>query len=199
MSALDVIQKFLIPGKGESWRSHAIQIAVLILTIGVSIFIIVNYRYLDRDEYISLGYVGAFIVSLISSASLVLPVPGLFIIAAIGAAPGFNPVLVGLVAAVGSTIGELTGYGLGFGGRIAVEKVPKYDVVVGWMRKWGSATIFVLSLIPNPIFDVAGIASGSLKFPLWKFLLWGFLGRLPKTIMYAYFGIWFFWLFKSGG
>ena len=197
MSAFDVIHKLLLPQKGESWKSHAIQIAVLILTIGISAFIIINYSHIGR-EYLSLGYLGAFIVALISSGSLVLPVPGLAIIAAIGGAPGFNPILVGLVAAVGSTIGELTGYGLGFGGRIAVEKVPKYDMVVGWMRKWGSATIFVLSLIPNFLFDVAGIAAGALKFPLWKFLLWGFLGRIPKTIMYAYLGVWFSWLMPFG-
>ena len=198
MSALDIFHKLLIPQKGESWKSHAIQLGVLVVTIAVSVFIIINYRQIG-NEYIGYGYAGAFIVALVSSASLVLPVPGLAIIAAIGGAPGFNPVLVGLIAAVGSTIGELTGYGLGFGGRIALEKVPKYDIIVGWMRKWGSATIFVLSLIPNPVFDVAGIAAGALKFPLWKFLFWGFLGRIPKTIMYAYFGVWFSWLLKLGG
>jgi len=119
-------------------------------------------------------------------------VPGWFLIAAIGAV--LNPFLVGLIAAVGSTIGEMTGYGLGFGGRIAVEKIPKYSMVVGWMRKWGSVTIFVLSLIPNPIFDIAGIAAGALRFPLWKFLLWGFLGRIPKSIFYAFIGVWFTWM-----
>jgi membrane protein YqaA with SNARE-associated domain len=198
MSALDVLHKLLTPSKSEGWKSHAIQIAVLVLTLVISAFIIINYRHIGR-EYISYGYLGAFVVALISSGSIVLPVPGLAIIAAIGGAPGFNPILVGLIASVGSTLGELTGYGLGFGGRIAVEKIPKYDTVVGWMRKWGSATIFVLSLIPNPIFDVAGIAAGALKFPLWKFLLWGFVGRVPKTIMYAYLGIWFSWLLKIGG
>jgi membrane protein YqaA with SNARE-associated domain len=59
------------------------------------------------------------------------------------------------------------------------------------MRRWGGVTIFVLALIPNPLFDIAGAAAGALKYPVWKFMLYGFLGRWPKSVFYAYVGIWF--------
>jgi len=198
MEAMQFFTKILSVSGGEGWKTRALQITVLIVTVAISVFIIINQDVI-REEYQNFqnyGYLGAFIIGLITSASLILPVPGWFLIAAIGVV--LNPYLVGLAAAAGSTIGELTGYGLGFGGRIAVEKVPKYETVVGWMRKWGSLTIFVLSLIPNPVFDIAGIAAGALKFPLWKFMLWGLLGRIPKCIFYAFTGIWFSWIFQIG-
>jgi membrane protein YqaA with SNARE-associated domain len=58
------------------------------------------------------------------------------------------------------------------------------------MKRWGSLTIFVLALIPNPLFDIAGAIAGLLRFPLWKFLLVGAAGRIPKHIFFAYSGVW---------
>ncbi len=198
MSAIDLLQKLLMPAQGESRKTHIIQIVVLLVTLGLTAFIILNYQSIERHTHIfrDYGYLSAFLIALVSSGSIVVPVPGVFLLAALGSVHVLNPLLLGLVASVGSTLGELTGYGLGFGGRIAVEKIPKYDLVVGWMTRWGSATIFILSLIPNPVFDVAGIAAGALKFSLWKFMIWGFLGRIPKTIMYVYFGVWFSSIFN---
>lgn len=175
------------PVKPSQWKTRLLQIAVIIFVLGLTAVIYIYRNVLAR--FTVLGYLGAFFISLISSASLVLPLPNWLLIAVLGTA--FNPWLIGLVAAVGGTIGELTGYGLGYGGRIAVERLPKYEQVVGWMRRWGSPTIFVLALIPNPLFDVAGAVAGVLRFPLWKFMLWGFLGRLPKSIFYAHIAIWF--------
>lgn len=170
-----------------SWKTRALQIFLMVFVIALTVVI-----FIYRDYVGSLGvfgYVGAFLIALIGAASLILPVPSWLIIAALGAA--LNPWLVGLVAAVGGTIGELSGYGFGFGGRIAVEKLPYYEKIVRWMMRWGGPTIFVLALIPNPLFDIAGAVAGVLKYPVWKFMLWGFLGRLPKSILYAHMGLWF--------
>jgi membrane protein DedA with SNARE-associated domain len=73
---------------------------------------------------------------------------------------------------------------------MAIPDTKNYERVVGWMSKWGNLTIFVLALLPNPLFDLAGIASGILKYPLWKFFVIGTLGRLPKHILFAYLGYW---------
>jgi membrane protein YqaA with SNARE-associated domain len=110
------------------------------------------------------------------------------LVAALGAI--LNPVLVGIVSGIGGTIGEMTGYLLGYGGRLAVENIGIYTRMVQWMKRWGSVTIFVLALIPNPLFDVAGAAAGSLRFPVWKFILFGAAGRIPKNIFFAYIGVW---------
>ena len=116
-----------------------------------------------------------------------IPVPGWVIIATLGAI--LNPILVGVISGIGGTIGELTGYFLGYGGRMAVDQTGIYPKMVQWMKKWGSLTIFILALIPNPLFDIAGAVAGMLRYPLWKFLLLGAAGRIPKHIFFAYTGI----------
>jgi membrane protein YqaA with SNARE-associated domain len=173
--------------KQSVWKKRLLQIFLMILVIALSVVIFI---YRDWIALLGIyGYIGAFFIALVGSASLILPVPSWVIIAALGTA--LNPWLIGLVAAIGGTIGELSGYGLGFGGRIGLEKIPHYERIVNWMRRWGGITIFVLALIPNPLFDIAGAAAGALKYPVWKFMLWGFLGRLPKSIFYAHVGLWF--------
>jgi len=48
--------------------------------------------------------------------------------------------------------------------------------------------IVALAFIPNPLFDLAGMASGALKLPLWKFLLACVIGKILKMLMFAYAG-----------
>ena len=167
-------------------RERYLQIVALLFVL-----ILCTVLVLHRDKVAELGmygYVGVFLISLITCSSIVVPVPGWIIVATLGAI--LNPVLVGVVSGVGGTIGEMTGYLLGYGGRLAVDKAGIYSRMVEWMKRWGSVTIFILALIPNPLFDIAGAAAGLLRFPLWKFLLFGAAGRIPKHILFAYIGVW---------
>jgi uncharacterized membrane protein YdjX (TVP38/TMEM64 family) len=182
-------------------RSQIYEWTVLIVVILISALI-----FIFRDQLLELknlayfgpvGYLAAFLINLIGSGSIVVPFPSVVLLAVLGTV--LNPILVGIVATVGGTIGELTGYGLGYGGRLALEKLPMYGRMVGWMQQRGSLTIFLLALIPNPFFDIAGAAAGALRYPVWKFLVVGALGRLPKTIMYAYIGDWLIHIFPGLG
>jgi membrane protein YqaA with SNARE-associated domain len=167
-------------------KERYLQILALLFVVALSAFLVINRSKVA--EFAEYGYLGIFLISIISSASIVLPVPSWILVAAMGAI--LNPVLVGIVSGIGGTIGEMTGYLLGYGGRLAIDNVPLYNRLVGWMKKWGSVTIFVLALIPNPLFDVAGAAAGLLRFPIWKFMLFGAAGRIPKNILFAYLGAW---------
>jgi uncharacterized membrane protein YdjX (TVP38/TMEM64 family) len=102
-----------------------------------------------------------------------------------------NPLLTGIFSAVGSTLGELTGYFAGVGGGEIVDKNKKMIKVKGWMDKYGLWVIFVLAAIPNPLFDLAGIVSGASGIPLKKYLLIVLSGKIIKfvTLAYAGFGI----------
>jgi membrane protein YqaA with SNARE-associated domain len=167
-------------------KDRYLQILALVFVIALSVFLVIH-----RAEVVKLqgyGYLGVFLISIISSASIVIPVPSWILVAALGAI--LNPVLVGIVSGIGGTIGEMTGYVLGYGGRLAIDNVALYNRMVKWMKRWGSVTIFVLALIPNPLFDVAGAAAGLLRFPVWKFILFGAAGRIPKNILFAYIGVW---------
>ncbi len=48
--------------------------------------------------------------------------------------------------------------------------------------------VLVMAFIPNPLFDLAGMASGALKLPLWKFLIACAIGKIFKMLIFAYAG-----------
>ena len=166
---------------GVAWR-----ILALVLAVGITLGI---YLYRDRvAQFASYGYLGLFVVSVVGNATILLPLPSL---AATFVAGGIlNPWLVALVSAAGMSIGELSGYLAGFGGTAIVESSnrERYRHLEDWMRRHGFVTIFVLGAIPNPFFDLAGVAAGILHFPLWYFLLACFLGKLVKAVVFAFAG-----------
>jgi len=180
------------------WNSDRyLQLGSLALVIALIIIIIwqrdnIASFALWLAKYPGLKYVGIFIISAAASATLVIPIPGLAMTSLIGtlSVNAWDPLWIGIASGVGATIGETTGYLLGYSGRMAIPDNRTYEKVVGWMKKWGSLTIFVLALLPNPLFDIAGLAAGILKYPLWKFLLVGAAGRLPKHILFSYLGYW---------
>ena len=100
----------------------------------------------------------------------------------------FNPLLVGLVSSFGATIGELTGYIAGRSGRVVIKNNTKFEKIEKWMTKYGMWTIFVLAVVPNPAFDLAGIVSGATKIPVWKYFLVTWAGKFIKFLTFAYIG-----------
>jgi uncharacterized membrane protein YdjX (TVP38/TMEM64 family) len=137
----------------------------------------------DLERY---GYAAVFLVGLISNATLILPVPGLAVSSVLGSV--FNPWVVGLVAGVGQALGELTGYMAGYSGQNWVDEHPRYRRLVLWTQQYGVWAIFLLALLPNPLFDVAGMAAGVLRLPVWKFLLSCAAGKVIKNILFAVAG-----------
>ena len=168
------------------------RLLVRVLTILVVIAITATI-FVFRDEvtgFESLGYLGAFLIALVTGATIVLPVPGIVLIFGLAAVPEYSPFLIGLAAGAGSALGEITGYMAGFGGQLVFENNSTYLRLKEWMIRRGAIVIFILSFVPNPFFDVAGAVAGVLRYPLWKFLFSCFLGKTLRYILVAYFG-WF--------
>jgi membrane protein DedA with SNARE-associated domain len=170
-----------------------LRILILLVVIAISIYI-----FMIRDQaqkFAAYGYPGIFLISVLANATLLLPAPGVAIVFAMGGV--FNPFLVGLVAGAGSTIGELSGYAAGFSGQVVVERTKLYDRIEHWMEHYGMLTIFILAAIPNPFFDLGGMAAGALKMPIHKFLLSCLLGKIIKMWIFAYAGAYSIsWLFN---
>ena len=133
------------------------------------------------------GYGGAFLVNLVGSAAVVVPVPGLAAVcAAVAPNLGLNFVFLAVAGAVGSTIGELTGYLVGYGSQGVMQKSRYYSSIRGWVVRRGGLALFILAVIPNPLFDIGGIAAGSLGYPISRFFLWVGLGKMIKFLIVAY-------------
>jgi len=56
------------------------------------------------------------------------------------------------------------------------------------MQRYGIWAVLLLSFIPNPAFDIAGIVAGAMRMPLWKFLLFCWIGKILKMLVFAYGG-----------
>ena len=172
-------------------KSRLRAIVLLLLTIFLAVAITAGL-FLFRDKVNNLGnygYLGAFLINLITSATVVVPVPGIIALSAIGA--GLNPVLVGLAGAAGGILGEMTGFMVGHEGRKVVQNPGKlYLRLENWMRRWGGWAIFAIATAPLPLFDMAGIISGAIKYPLWKFLLIGWAGKSIKFVILVVAGAW---------
>ena len=163
------------------WQ-HALAI---VIAIGVTAGI-----YLLRDQvqrFQELAYLGAFLTMLLTSATIILPAPGIIFVFALGS--HLNPLLVGLAGGLGAALGEMTGYLAGYGASTIADRVPNYDRIARWVSgRWGLGFIALLAFIPNPAFDMAGLVAGTLRLKWWHFLLAALIGKTTRSILVAYGG-----------
>lgn len=164
--------------------TNILRILALFAVVGITLYI---YSIRDRvEQFAGFGYPGIFLIALFANATILLPAPGVAVIYAMGAI--FNPWGVGLAAGAGGTIGELSGYLAGFSGQAVVERMDIYNRIKPWVERYGGWAILVLSAIPNPFFDIAGIAAGIAKMPLRTFLLFSGVGQFIKMTAFALAG-----------
>lgn len=166
--------------QSKIWRALAL---LFVVGISVAIFLIPKEQ---ANQLAAYGYPGLFLISLLSYATVFLPAPAALIVFSMGA--HFPAWGVALAAGSGAALGELSGYLAGYGGQPVIENVGIYKRMVGWMQRNGRLTVFALAAIPNPFFDVTGIAAGALRMPVLKFLLFCWLGQMVKMFLIASLG-----------
>lgn len=174
--------------RGNLLKAILLLVGILLAAVALSV---VLHHYLPEEkleQYAEHGYLAVFLVTFISSLSVVLPVPGTIVV--ITAAGLWSPPLVALVASVGGTLGEISGYLVGYGGRafIAPEHSQRFEIAQRWMQRRGGLAIFLFALVPFFIFDFIGIAAGVFRYPVKKFLLYAWMGRLPRSFIEVYLG-----------
>jgi membrane protein YqaA with SNARE-associated domain len=166
-----------------------VAIALLVTAFTVAFF----YLGGDGEDLRRYGYAGLFLVNLLGSASIFMPSPAAASVVGGGAflhdflgVPAFF--WVGLVAGLGEALGEVTGYLAGYSGRVVVEDHPHYRRLRGWMERHGTVTMFLLAVVPNPLFDMGGLVAGAVAMPLPRFFLAVLAGKVIKDWYMAGFG-----------
>jgi membrane protein YqaA with SNARE-associated domain len=172
--------------KPES-RLKIIRITTFISVVIVSILIF-SIRN-QAEKYAVFGYPGIFFLSFLAYATVLLPAPGIAIVFTMGGI--FHPLGVALCAGAGAALGETLGYIAGFSTQGIIENTSVYDFFLTWMRKNGPVTILLISAIPNPFFDIAGMVAGALKFSIVKFIVLCWIGETLKMCFIAYTGLLF--------
>ncbi|MBI2965134.1 MAG: VTT domain-containing protein [Chloroflexi bacterium] len=181
-----LLAKNLAPDRIAARWQTTLRFATLALLAGYVVFVGALWLAGAFDVE-ALGYPGVWLFSLIGASSIVLPIPGLAAVcAAASPAIGLNPALLGVVAASAEAIGELTGYLAGVTGGSFIQKNRHYPRVQQWVIKRGGLLLFVMATFPNPFFDVVGMAAGSVRYPIRRFLLVTYAGKAIKSTWVAY-------------
>jgi membrane protein YqaA with SNARE-associated domain len=186
--AAEVVEA-VVAERRRLWRTEYTALCVVAFILAAFAYVV---YVLDADPagLRGYGYLGVFLIPFIGSASFILPMPGLAVIATGGAfldpVFGIPPwIVVGLLAGLGEALGELTGYAAGYGGRAVLEQRRFMGRLEGWMHRQGSVVMFCMAALPNPFFDVAGVIAGVVRMPLWKFFIAVLLGKIVKSMYVA--------------
>ena len=165
-------------------RELAIRIGVIVAVLAFSGLILLNADKLrGLGQY---GYVGVFLLSVLTNATIFVPAPSWVIPIIAGAS--MNPLVVGLLVGTGESLGELTGFIAGASGRVIVQDRERFGRLSELANRHGLALFTVLGFIPNPLFDLAGIMAGALKIPVHKFLAAIWIGKAARALLLAYGG-----------
>jgi membrane protein YqaA with SNARE-associated domain len=177
--------------KKSSRLAYVLAIAGVILTLAMAAAIIIwDEQVTALQQY---GYLGAFFISIFGGATVIIPVPMLAIVFALGGVMPF-PWLVALSAALGELIGALIIYRTGQGAGKAIGgskhgRIQKaYDKMLDLMERRGAITLFVVTSVVNPFFYPAAFACGALRFGLKKYITIVLIGKIIKCMTIVYLG-----------
>ncbi|MDZ4246112.1 MAG: VTT domain-containing protein [Dehalococcoidia bacterium] len=168
------------------WKKKKVWLAILCLVAGIALAVLILLFWGQVQRLGTYGYMGAFILGFLQSAIIILPLPAIVITFALGGV--LNPLFVGIATGTGEMVGALTLYYAGRGGLVVFGETGKqqnYLRIQTWMKKRGTLVLFILSAVLNPFFYPAGIAAGALKFPLWRYVLSIWLGKVIKGTVIA--------------
>jgi len=133
------------------------------------------------------GYLSVFAISLLSSATVLIPAPGLAVVFAMGGA--LDPLTLGIVAGIGSGLGELSGYIAGASGRELILHNQGFNDHLHWFAsRYTYPALFILAVLPMPVFDIAGVIAGATKMPVSHFLGVVISGKIVKHVLVAMMG-----------
>jgi membrane protein YqaA with SNARE-associated domain len=125
------------------------------------------------------SYFGVFLLSFIGTASIIIPVPYTLIIFTLSLTGQWNSALLIVAGGLGSALGELTGYLLGYFGRrvVSEERQRKMTYLVRVFDRYGPLAIFVFALTPLPD-DLLFIPLGIMKYKFYKAFIPSLIGKI---------------------
>jgi membrane protein DedA with SNARE-associated domain len=180
------------------------SLVVFILVFAAALGVATIWTGVNEARFKGLGYFGIFFVNLISTSTFFIPVPGLTAAGQaliVSQASTLGAWQVGLVGGMGMALGEITAYVGGALGREVAHgrqvggpdwfrsNVLKILRAIDWlMHHYGMLTLFLLSAIPNPLFEVAGLTAGAVRMNFWRFLLPVIAGKVARGMALAYIG-----------
>lgn len=189
----------------RSWPKREIYLGALALVVTIALLVVAIYY---KDDLMSIanmagyGLLGVLIIAFIAGSTVsitLIPVPYVVVVFTLPGvlAPQWGilaPVWVGLISALGASLGQLLTFMIAYGGSSLSQRVTTrinsrfYTRAMEWAQKHGSWAVFAMSAIINPIHLPMTIAIAALRFPPPKFFLFSLLGNTVKSLFIAFCG-----------
>jgi membrane protein YqaA with SNARE-associated domain len=159
--------------------------AVIILSIALTVII----PNVSEDVWKNIGYPSAFLLGLVGSASVVIPVPTTVALLGMAVCRFFNPALLGLAFGLGAAIGQLTSYVVGYASRGVVGEKHKrrLNALLKIFNRYGMIAVFFFALTPLPD-SLLFIPMGMVHYSLWKVFLAGLAGKISMSLIITHVG-----------
>lgn len=165
---------------------HPFIFGVSILVIALAI--IFKDRLTDLENF---GLLGILLINFFASATIFLPAPAIATVVAGGAL--YSPISVAIASSFGAALGDVVGFLLGHSSKNLFYKNhhTMFKILKDTFNTFGGIIIFIVALVPNPFFDLVGVFAGFLHYPLLRFFILIFVGRLLRNFLLASLGSFF--------
>ncbi len=169
-------------------RIEIIDIIVILLILGLSIFILIKYNLFNEklsEEVIKYGLFGVFIMAFLFEMFPQLLHPFLGVILATGI--GINVFLATFVAILGSLAGSLAGFEIGrrygFNFICPLFSIRFMKKILYFWDGYGNIFVLISAILPVPYVP---LVFGSLGMKRRMFL---FYGVIPRTLIFIALGL----------
>ena len=182
-----------------------LYLGVLALVLTIALCAAAIYYKDDLMSMASMaGYslLGVLIISFIAGSTVsvtAIPVPYWLLVFTL---PGvlasrwgiLAPVWVGLISALGATLGHIPTFVIGYGGSSLSQRITNwsnnrfYRRAMELAQKHGSWAVFFMSAVLNPMHLPMTVAMGALRFPPHKWFFFSLLGNVVKSLAIAFCG-----------
>lgn len=144
------------------------------------------------DEFGDFGiYLGIFLISIFGNVTIFFPVPYIVALIAISAIiPNVNPILIGLIAGLGASLGEISAWLVGRSSKELIGDSKSMKRMKRYVDKgWAPALIFLFAATPLPD-DPFLIVLGLAQYSLVKTLAFCFIGKFTLCFLCSALPIW---------
>jgi membrane protein YqaA with SNARE-associated domain len=171
--------------KFESTKEKAIFVFSLLASISTVLFTIL---FPFNDEKLqNLGLLGIWLTSFLSAAATFLP--GFVVFTNFYVGQFYPLILVAMIIAFGSLIGDLFAYLFGYGAKTGLHQYKRYNSIENTYKRRPNLFTFVWVIFPlNPFYDVLLALAGTSGMRLRNFIVIIFVGRFIRSLYIATIG-----------
>lgn len=175
--------------RARAWhrlRPRDLILVALGLLPVIALNVLVYFLPIDYGVFRDWAYIASFSACFLANAASVVPVPYIPVVAHLVQTTDSVPAVV-VAGALGSVLGESVAFVAGRVSRRLVARHPLYSRLerVADRPVVAGLVLFAFAAPMNPLFDVAGLAAGALRFPYWLFFVAVFLARVVRLAVLA--------------